>query len=65
MTHTPEPQARRAAPDGSASNDGTPGLRAYSRPELVEYGPLAKLTQGTASGTGEVTPTGVKRKRCL
>lgn len=65
MTHTPEPQAGPAAGVGPAPHDSSRRLRAYSRPELIEYGPLAKLTQGTASGTGEVTPTGVKRMGCL
>ena len=64
MRHTPESEARVAVPADRAIHDSTPPRRAYTRPHLVEYGPLAKLTQGTASGSGEVTPTGAMRK-CL
>jgi hypothetical protein len=39
--------------------------RAYSRPELVVYGPLAKLTRGSASGVGETSPQGAMRMPCL
>jgi hypothetical protein len=38
--------------------------RGYVHPQLVEYGPLAKLTRGTKSGTGENTPQGAMRM-CL
>ena len=62
MRDTPEPG--RVAPANRASPDSTPSLRPYSRPQLVEYGPLAKLTQGSASGTNESTPTGAMRM-CL
>jgi hypothetical protein len=51
-----EPSRERQAPSGR---------RQYKRPELTSYGPLAKLTQGSKSGTGENTPGGVKRKTCL
>ncbi len=49
---------------GSAGRPERPARRAYTRPELVAYGPLAKLTRGTKSGTGEVTPQG-QMKMCL
>lgn len=39
--------------------------RPYSRPELVVYGPLAKLTRGSASGVGETSPQGAMRMACL
>jgi hypothetical protein len=39
--------------------------RAYSRPELVVYGPLAKLTRGSTSGVGETSPQGAMRMLCL
>jgi hypothetical protein len=32
--------------------------RPYSRPQLVVYGPLAKLTRGSLSGVGETSPQG-------
>jgi hypothetical protein len=32
--------------------------RPYRTPQLVTYGPLAKLTRGAGSGIGEATPTG-------
>jgi hypothetical protein len=41
-----------------------PARRPYHRPELVAYGPLAKLTRGEKSGMTEITPQGGK-KRCL
>ena len=40
------------------------GRQPYTTPRLVDYGPVAKLTRGTRSGEGEITPTGEKRK-CL
>ena len=33
----------------------------YTKPELVAYGPLAKLTRGVLSGTGENTAQGGMR----
>ena len=36
--------------------------RSYRRPQLVEYGSLAKLTRGTRSGSGEFTPLGILMK---
>ena len=39
--------------------------RPYSKPELTVYGPLAKLTRGSASGTTESTPAGKKAMQCL
>lgn len=55
------------SPQGEQSRErqAASGRRQYKRPELTSYGPLAKLTQGTKSGTGENTPGGVKRKACL
>ena len=64
MRNTPESELGAAASADRAGQDGTPSLRAYTRPQLVEYGPLAKLTQGSASGTNESTPTGAMRM-CL
>lgn len=42
-----------------------PRKRAYSRPELVVYGPLAKLTRGSTSGVGETSPQGAMMMPCL
>lgn len=39
--------------------------RPYVRPQLVVYGPLAKLTRGSTSGVGETSPQGAMRMACL
>ncbi|HEX6975010.1 MAG TPA: hypothetical protein VF147_11440 [Vicinamibacterales bacterium] len=39
--------------------------RPYLKPELTAYGPLAKLTRGSQSGTGENTAQGGMMKTCL
>lgn len=65
MTHRPEPQSGAAASDGLTARGGVRERRAYRRPSLIEYGPLAKLTQGTPSGSGEFTPQGEKMRMCL
>jgi hypothetical protein len=39
--------------------------RPYTRPELVVYGPLAKLTRGSVSGVGETSPQGAMMMTCL
>jgi hypothetical protein len=55
-----------ASSQGSAPRTAsTPTRRPYTRPELVAYGPLAKLTRGTQSGTGENTAQGGMKKNCL
>ncbi len=54
-------QIETKRPDVSGKR-GSPSRRAYKRPELVAYGPLAKLTRGTRSGGGESTPQGRKKK---
>lgn len=62
MKHAADPQ-----PDQPERPTSVPSLqrRGYRRPQLVEYGPLAKLTRGTRSGTGEITPQGIRMKSCL
>lgn len=52
--------------DGASSRaaDTTP-RRAYTRPELTIYGPLAKLTRGTASAGTEMGPTGTDMKNIM
>ena len=50
----------------STENDGVqprPGKRPYRSPELVEYGSVAKLTQGSLTTQGDAT-SGFK-KACL
>lgn len=49
----------------AAQPDDTARKRAYARPELVVYGPLAKLTRGSTSGVGETSPQGAMRMSCL
>lgn len=58
----PEPQFERPAADtfGQTAGKGRP----YAKPQLIEYGSVAKLTRGTKSGDGEITPTAEKMK-CL
>lgn len=51
---------RTAAPAGDVARK-----RPYVRPELVVYGPLAKLTRGSTSGVGETSPQGAMRMPCL
>lgn len=46
---------------GCAGRTERPARRAYTRPELVAYGPLAKLTRGTKSGSNETTPQGAMK----
>lgn len=45
----------------TAGRQEHPARRPYTRPELVAYGPLAKLTRGTKSGAGELTPDGARK----
>lgn len=40
----------------------TPGRKAYARPSLVEYGSIAKLTQGGASAGSD---GGMMQAACL
>ena len=42
--------------------DGVSGRRPYSKPKLLAYGSLAKLTQSGGSTTSEPAP---KMKKCL
>jgi hypothetical protein len=45
-------------------NGARPSRRPYTKPELTAYGPLAKLTRSSQSGSGENTAQGAMRK-CL
>lgn len=59
MKHAADPQQAGPTPMPSLRRRG------YRRPQLVEYGPLAKLTRGTRSGRNEITPQGVRMSGCL
>ncbi len=54
--HNDQPPEKRA--------ERAPSRRPYRKPDLVTYGPLAKLTRSNQSGTGEAAPTGAMRM-CL
>ena len=41
------------------------GRKAYATPSLVEYGSVAKLTQGTLTRQSDGKTGGFKRKNCL
>jgi hypothetical protein len=56
----------KASHKGSTSRGATahsPHRRPYAKPELIAYGPLAKLTRSTHSGTGENTAQGAMKMR--
>lgn len=57
-------KTRPASGDPAARAAGKVERRAYSTPTLVEYGSVAKLTQGTGSTITETT-TPKKKKSCL
>jgi hypothetical protein len=48
---------------GTVEPAETASVPAYEPPRLIEYGPLAKITQGSPGSTGESSNT-LKRK-CL
>lgn len=58
------PESAPASGEATTAAQASAHRRPYSRPRLVDYGPIAKLTRGTKSGSGEFTPQGEKRK-CL
>jgi len=54
------PTSPDQGPAETSVTDGVSVPRAYEPPKLVEYGPLAKITQGAVGSTGE---TSNKRKK--
>ena len=54
--------AANEAASGSAA-DRT--KRPYSRPTLIEYGSVAKLTQGTLTRQSDAPTAGFKMSNCL
>ncbi len=50
--------------DESDAQRDTTAARPYEPPRLIEYGPLAKITQGTAGSTGE-SANSKMRSACL
>jgi hypothetical protein len=57
---TPKPPDRQDEP---AVDHAAAAPRAYEPPRLIEYGPLAKITQGAVGSTGETSNK--KKKTCL
>jgi hypothetical protein len=59
---------RSAMPDetprGGGKSAAGQGKRPYSKPKLIEYGSVAKLTQGTRTKQAD-TPAAGFRKVCL
>jgi hypothetical protein len=52
--------------DGDASaGGGREPKRAYTTPQLIEYGSVAKLTRGTRSVQADNTGGGFSKKSCL
>ena len=59
-----EQRDSRQQDDGAAAAPRT-GKRPYRRPELVEYGSVAKLTKGNKSVSADGTTNQQKSKVCL
>ena len=57
----------RSQDDGASGATGSPDSRKrpYRRPELVEYGSVAKLTKGSKSINSDAPSAGLKSKVCL
>jgi hypothetical protein len=54
----------RDRPGAPAAGTGT--RRAYSRPKLIEYGSVAKLTKGTLTRQGDAPTAGFRMSQpCL
>ena len=51
--------------DEGAAGSRRPRKRPYRRPELVEYGSVAKLTKGSKSVNADGTTNQQKQKVCL
>jgi hypothetical protein len=51
-------------PRGGGKSAAGQGKRPYSKPKLIEYGSVAKLTQGTRTKQAD-TPAAGFRKVCL
>jgi hypothetical protein len=49
---------------GASKPDAAQPKRPYATPKLIEYGSVAKLTQGTRTKQGD-TPAAGFRKACL
>ena len=50
--------------EGGRSGSKPRGARAYSKPRLIEYGSVSKLTQGTRTKQSDTPAAGFK-KACL
>jgi hypothetical protein len=48
-------------PDAGPTRPGRRGRQAYRAPALVEYGPIAKLTQGTLTTMNDGVGGGMRR----
>ena len=64
MEESMKPSSPPSGPSGSHA--GEPKAReAYQSPTLIEYGSVAKLTQGTLTTGGDGKLGGFKSKACL
>lgn len=63
MKNLPDSE-RDAAGKPAGGREGGEARRPYARPQLIDYGPVAKLTRGTRSGAGEITPL-IEKRKCL
>ena len=61
---TNQPDSERQPAVEKATKSPIARRRPYAKPQLVEYGSVAKLTRGTRSGTGEITPL-IEKRKCL
>jgi hypothetical protein len=59
MAEEKVPQERSQEPPKKAER------RAYTRPRLIEYGSVAKLTQGNLSVGSDFPQSGFKNRQCL
>jgi hypothetical protein len=62
MSTTPRTPSDPAVP-ATAEPAETGSVPVYETPRLIEYGPLAKITQGSPGSTGETT--NMLKRKCL
>lgn len=63
MARTPSTDKEVKSNKQSGTGDGKSLKKAYTPPELIEYGTIAKLTQGTR--TRKSDGGNFRRRRCL
>jgi hypothetical protein len=63
MAHEVDKTAAANEAASGPAKDST--KRGYSRPTLIEYGSVAKLTQGTLTRQSDAPTAGFKKSNCL